>query len=64
MGGTNGEIRGKTKSEVYRGYREQAAKWEEAQDGDCIPDPADKLECYEKMRKVDSEWLLSYHFHT
>ena len=61
MGGANGDIRGKTKAEVYREYQKQAAKWE---DGTRIPDPTDKTECYEKMRKANGEWLLSYHFHT
>jgi hypothetical protein len=64
MGGADGQIRGKTKAEVYRRDRQEAAKCERAQDGNCIPDPTDKSECYEKMRKVDGQWLLSYRFHS
>ncbi len=60
MGGFNGEVRGKSKIDVYLEYKDltenDMMKWR-------IPDPKYKKHC-KKMMEWDSEteeWVLLYH---
>lgn len=63
MGGTSGEIRGKTKIEVY-------SKYIEIINLDifsaCIPDPKNKKYCKKSMiwDPKNEEWVLFYRLHT
>jgi hypothetical protein len=65
MGGLNGEIRGKSKIEVYLKYKEQVEK-REATFEDQHPDPKFKKLCKSLMFQDPStgEWVLNYHLHT
>lgn len=62
MGGTSGEIRGKSKIDVYLKYQEETEEW----DGSCNPDPNYKKFCKEQMvlDPETEEWVLYYHLHT
>lgn len=63
MGGTNGEVRGQSKIEVYLEYVEMT---EDTIFETKIPDPTYKKYC-KKMMVQDpetEEWVLSYHLHS
>lgn len=62
MGGSSGEIRGKTKIETYLRYAEQAEK----QEGSWHPPVQNKKECKRLMEKDPGtgEWILRFHWHT
>ena len=63
MGGMNGEIRGRSKIDVYLEYKDLAEngpmEWH-------IPDPKYKKYCKEVMEwdPETEEWVLAYHLHT
>jgi len=63
MGGAVGEIRGKSKIEVYLKYREIA---ENENFQTRIPDPKKKKYCKKEMvwDPETEEWVLYYHLHT
>ena len=65
MGGLNGQIRGKSKIEVYLKYKKQVEEWEELFE-DQHPDPIFKKFCKSLMFQDQStgEWVLNYHLHT
>ena len=65
MGGTVGEVRGRSKAEVYYRYRELVDDF-----GDTFldryPDPNGKRECKRLIvQDPDTgDWVLHYHLHT
>lgn len=65
MGGTNGEVRGRSKAETYQKYAELVEGF-----GDIFqehhPDPKYKKRCKELMVEDPEagEWVLRYHLHT
>jgi hypothetical protein len=70
MGGTYGDVRGKSKIETYQNYLEVCRNWpgggENFDDFSQDPDARHKKVCYSEMvwdpdRK---EWVLNYHLHT
>lgn len=65
MGGTSGEIRGRSKIEVYLKYVEEVESCADTF-GDRHPDPKYKKRCKELMAQdpETGEWVLPYHLHT
>lgn len=65
MGGTSGEVRGKSKPEVYAKYAQMAV---ESYDtfGDQTPVAKNKKVCKSLMEQdpETGEWVLRYHWHT
>ena len=63
MGGSIGEVRGRSKIETYLEYESLIEKGSE---GSWDPRPAAKKECKRQMRKDPDtgEWILAYRFHT
>jgi len=63
MGGVNGEIRGKSKIDVFLKYQEigRNEMFETR-----IPDPDHKKKCKASMEwdSESEEWVLRYHLHT
>ena len=70
MGGTSGEVGGKTKLETYQKYVEECRSWagggENFDDFSQDPNPKHKKVCYKEMvwNPNRKEWDLSYHLHT
>jgi hypothetical protein len=66
MGGTGGQIRGKTKLEVFKKFRKQVnRKKVEESTGLCMDAGlGDKQNLYRSMKKdaATGEWVLFYHF--
>jgi len=66
MGGMGGQIRGKTKIEVYKKFRAKVNRKEVEDRAGLYMDAGNgtKPEPYEKMRKdpTTGEWVLYYHF--
>jgi hypothetical protein len=65
MGGTSGEIRGKSKIETYLKYTEMVDNHKDIL-GDAHPDPKYKKICKKLMLQDQhtGEWVLQYHLHT
>jgi hypothetical protein len=65
MGGTRGEVRGKSKIETYLNYVEETEPLEDLFT-DMYPDPRYKKLCksYMVWDPDAGEWVLSYHLHT
>lgn len=65
MGGLSGEIKGKSKIEVYLEYKEKTEQWEGLFQ-EMNPDPSYKKLCKSLMVQDPStgEWILHYHLHT
>ena len=66
MGGVHGEIRGKSKAEVYYKYVELVEQTKEMM-GTCIPDPKYKKSLKKENIVMDpetGEWVLLYRLHT
>jgi hypothetical protein len=63
MGGMTGEVRGTTKIETYRKYKENSDR---GPDGTWYPDPTHKKQCYREMERDPEtrEFVLYFHFHT
>jgi len=66
MGGTGGEIRGKTKLEVYKRFRKRVncEKIEESTGLYMDAGNGTKQDLYRSMKKdaATGEWVLYYHF--
>ena len=64
MGGTYGEIRGKSKIETYLKYEELTSGFYE--DWSHWPNPKNKKGCKKQMVEDPDtgEWVLQYHMHT
>jgi len=66
MGGMGGEIRGKTKVEVYKKFRARVNRQEIEERTGLYMDAGTgtKPELYQQMRKDEAtgEWVLYYHF--
>ncbi len=62
MGGTCGQVSGKSKIDVYLQYAEKTEDWV----GSAHPDPKYKKFCKAQMIKdpETGEWVLHYHLHT
>jgi len=62
MGGTFGQVSGKSKIDAYLQYQEIAENW----DGSAHPDPKSKKFCKSQMEldPETGEWVLHYHLHT
>ena len=65
MGGLNGQIKGKSKIEVYLKYKEKVEHLEGIFE-EKHPDPKFKKYCKSLMFQDPStgEWVLNYHLHT
>jgi len=65
MGGLSGQIRGKSKIEVYLKYKEEVERLRGLFE-DHRPDPSFKKFCKSLMFQDPStgEWVLDYHLHT
>lgn len=66
MGGMGGEIRGKTKLEVYKRFRAEVNRKKIEESYSLVMDAGTggKQDLYGKMRKdpTTGEWILRYHF--
>lgn len=66
MGGTGGEVRGKTKIEVYKKFRASVNRKDIEDSTGLYMDAGNgtKPELYQKMKKdpATGEWVLYYHF--
>jgi hypothetical protein len=65
MGGTVGEVRGRSKAEVYYQYLELVERTGDTFQ-ECHPDPKGKRECKQHIvQDPDTgDWILYYHLHT
>jgi len=65
MGGASGEVRGKSKAEVYRKYALLCSDMDGIMD-DQIPDAKYKKRCKSLMKQdpETGEWVLPYRLHT
>ena len=66
MGGMGGEIRGKTKLEVYKRFRAEVNRKETEESTGLFMDAGlgNKQDLYRSMKKdpETAEWVLFYHF--
>lgn len=65
MGGTHGEVRGKSKIATYLKYTEIVEHAKGIMD-DAHPNPKYKKDCKKQMVQdpETGEWILQYHLHT